>query len=1469
MSTALLLMSHPEIQTNSLNQGAPQISLMTKNVSINNEIQALTSSTGQTPSGELVYVYIYVKPGYSTHIIDPYVYEVPNRDEENNFAVAWVDTNKLDTVAAVEGVRLIREVIPPGVNIGSVTTQGDTVLNTANVRTLYGYSGSGMKIGVISNGVDHLSESVATGDLPNNVHVLSNTIGGDEGTAMLEIIHDMVPNATLYFHDEGSNTAAFDAAVDDLISNGCTVICDDVYWKGEPFFEDGPVASHIESALSEYPIVYLSAAGNEADGGYNPGHYQGTFFNSGVCENGGCWNDFSGGTAASIDDEEMYVDLPPGSSVEVVLEWNDKFGQSGNNYDLYLWDYPSGTRLAYSIDTQSGTGDPLEYIPYTNTGSTTITGEITVWKSNTAAVKTLGVYIYPHNGASVYTGNLVAAGSIYGQTAAPDVVSVAAMDYSTPSTIEPFSSLGPVTITYPSPVTRVKPDISGVDGVSVSSAASDLNPFFGTSAATPGIAAIVAQIWGAHPYLTPAQVRNALYTSAVDLGDPGKDTTFGYGRADALATAIATYIPPPTVTSILPTAGPIAGGSVVTITGTSLTGATAVSFGTTAATLFTVVNVTAVTATTPAHAAGTVDVTVTTLGGTSAKSSSDQYSFAAVPTVIGISPAAGPIAGGSNITITGTSFNRTTAVTFGTTAATLFTVVNATMITATAPAVTAGTVDVTVTTPGGISAKSSADKYTYAAVPTVTGISPAAGPLTGGSVVTITGTAFTGASWVTFGSTAATHVTVVNATAVTATVPANTTAGTVDVTVTTPGGTSAVVPADQFTYQAPPTVTGISPAAGPIAGGTVVTVTGTVLTGANAVTFGSTADSHITFVNTTMVTATAPAHAAGTVDITVTTPGGTSAKSSADQYTYVAPPAVTTVAPATPWYRNATVPFLLTGTNFAPGQTTVTFSYPSNGTALNPDGFTVNTVTATTINGSVVVPLNAPTGTWNVSVTTLYGGQVWKAAAFTVSNFPAPTITSVTYPPGNIGTTVLFTITGTNFQTDSTKTSVTIYNDVTNTVLPTTVLSTMPTTIIGSATISSSVPAGSYNVNVTTVDGGIASRPGSFAVGFVGIPTITSLTPVSGFLNATVNFTVTGTNFEPGSTVVAFTNQTTSQTLTHIFYNVTSPTQISGNVSIPYNALSGPYRLDITTTDGGVVNKPNAFTANVFPAPTITSLTPITPWYRNATVPFLITGTNFKSGQTTVAFNYPSNGTTLNSTVAVNAVSATTISGTVVVPYFAPTGTWNVSVATIDGGTVWKPAAITVNQFPASAITSITPATGTKNSTVLFTLAGTNFEPVGTSVTIVEDTSGTVLNATLISVTPTTIVGNFTIPGSVPAGLYRLQVTTVDGGTVSKLQAFTINYLPLPVMTSLIPATGYRNTTVSFTLTGNYFLNGGTTVMLRTVGTTLPASMTFVNTTTIQGSFTIPFDAPTGSYTLYVITTGGGFNSKPNAFKVT
>ena len=225
------------------------------------------------------------------------------------------------------------------------------------------------------------------------------------------------------------------------------------------------------------------------------------------------------------------------------------------------------------------------------------------------------------------------------------------------------------------------------------------------------------------------------------------------------------------------------------ITGTLLTGASSVKFGSTNATSFTVDSATQITATAPAGT-GTVDVTVTTpAGGTSGTSSADQFTYNPTPTVTGVSPNNGPQTGGTAVVITGTLLSGASSVNFGSTNATSFTVDSATQITATSPAGT-GTVDITVTTPaGGTSATGSADQFTYNPPPTVTGLSPKSGPQAGGTTVTITGTGFTGATAVAFGSTAARACTVDSDTQITATGPAGT--GTVDVTVTTPAGERA------------------------------------------------------------------------------------------------------------------------------------------------------------------------------------------------------------------------------------------------------------------------------------------------------------------------------------------------------------------------------------------------------------------------------------------------------------------------------------------------------------------------------------------------------------------------------------------------------------------------------------------------------------------------------------------------------
>jgi hypothetical protein len=287
---------------------------------------------------------------------------------------------------------------------------------------------------------------------------------------------------------------------------------------------------------------------------------------------------------------------------------------------------------------------------------------------------------------------------------------------------------------------------------------------------------------------------------------------------------------------------------------------------------------------------------VTTANGTSIVAPADKYAYTSDSTVSSLNPNSGPTAGGNTVTITGTNLSNASAVFFGVTPAISFSVLGPTQISAVAPSGTAGTVDVTVTTPGGTSTTNAGDQYTYVAAPAVSGLSPNAGPTVGGTSVTITGTGFSGATAVSFGATSATSFTVTSGTSITATSPAGT--GTVDVRVTTRGGTSATGAADGFTYIALPAVTGLAPATGPTAGGTIVTITGANLSGASAVQFGATAAVWFNVMSATSITAKAPA-GSGTVDVTVTTTFGTSTTSAADQFTYVAPASRTFVSAST------------------------------------------------------------------------------------------------------------------------------------------------------------------------------------------------------------------------------------------------------------------------------------------------------------------------------------------------------------------------------------------------------------------------------------------------------------------------------------------------------------------------------------------------------------------------------------------
>jgi phospholipase C len=255
------------------------------------------------------------------------------------------------------------------------------------------------------------------------------------------------------------------------------------------------------------------------------------------------------------------------------------------------------------------------------------------------------------------------------------------------------------------------------------------------------------------------------------------------------------------------------------------------------------------------------------------------------PFLTGVFPTTGSPSGGASVTLTGADFTGASAVSFGGVPATSFTVDSQSYITAVAPA-GSGIVPVLVTGPGGSSPAVPVGQFTYTTHASVAAVNPAVGNPAGSTSVTISGSGFTGATAVMFGTKPARSFTVISDGTITA--KSSPGGGVVDVTVTTPSGTSAASAADQFTYmsQAAPVVTGIAPAVGPIGGCNAVKVYGTGFSGTSLVMFGpNPAGSQLIYSDTNLVAMTPPG-AAGTVDVHVTTPLGTSAISPNDGYTY-------------------------------------------------------------------------------------------------------------------------------------------------------------------------------------------------------------------------------------------------------------------------------------------------------------------------------------------------------------------------------------------------------------------------------------------------------------------------------------------------------------------------------------------------------------------------------------------------------
>lgn len=471
---------------------------------------------------------------------------------------AQVDQQAITELAAHPGVLRIRPAIPRFTNNDPTApkaptpsavnvSEGDIAHRAVDARAAFAVDGTGVKICVLSDGVDSLATLQASGDLPPVVDVLPGQSGsGDEGSAMLEIVHDLAPGAELGFATAFGSEAGFAQNILDLRTSGCDILVDDIIYFDESPFQDGIVADAVNQVIAD-GALYFSSAGNEGnlnDG--SSGTWEGDFLGNGTppaLAGGGVAHDFGDGGQSQ---------LVTASAPVVVLHWNDVFGTSANDYDLYDMNGSLTTVFDASTNVQDGAGG--DDFPFEISGQS-FSGERLVVMQFAGADRMINL-----NNFRGQVG-IQTPGCTRGHSAAEGAFSVAAVDvavaggaggaFDGSEPVETFSCDGPRRIFFDAAgnwlpgapagdfsstggIVRQKPDIAAADGVAT--AAPGFNPFFGTSAAAPHAAAIAGLVMQAFPAFTPADIRTALEDSALDIEAPGVDRDSGAGIVMAYET---------------------------------------------------------------------------------------------------------------------------------------------------------------------------------------------------------------------------------------------------------------------------------------------------------------------------------------------------------------------------------------------------------------------------------------------------------------------------------------------------------------------------------------------------------------------------------------------------------------------------------------------------------------------------------------------------------------------------------------------------------------------------------------------------------------------------------------------------------------------------------------------------------------------------------------------------------------------
>ncbi|YCM46682.1 hypothetical protein V2O64_11690 [Verrucomicrobiaceae bacterium 227] len=179
---------------------------------------------------------------------------------------ATVPPAALVGLAARADVKRITQGAKHRAHTGSVTSDGDAAHKAGFARTNFSVAGAGIKVGVISDSADHSPNAIALGDLPASFTVLPGRFGTGEGegTAMSEIVHDLAPDAQIYFASANGGKAAFADSILALRAAGCQIIVDDISYPNEWQFQDDEIGQAINSVVAA-GSVYFSSAGNEGN----------------------------------------------------------------------------------------------------------------------------------------------------------------------------------------------------------------------------------------------------------------------------------------------------------------------------------------------------------------------------------------------------------------------------------------------------------------------------------------------------------------------------------------------------------------------------------------------------------------------------------------------------------------------------------------------------------------------------------------------------------------------------------------------------------------------------------------------------------------------------------------------------------------------------------------------------------------------------------------------------------------------------------------------------------------------------------------------------------------------------------------------------------------------------------------------------------------------------------------------------